>query len=460
MPFEDFDNKLKQAADQHHPSYDENAWAKMEKLLDQHLPDKKDRKNRFILFFLLFLLLGGGAWLFISRPWQQSSNATSGLSQTEVSAKAPSPKNTNPTTVDDQTANAINGEKPAVGDNGDHQNDLTPIDAGNVNDVTGKSANQPRVIQDNSKQVPVKAAKSLKPNNNGTNDVDIAVTNAGKGKRDNQGANDANNTSNAIPPVTGTSNTASKNNQVQTDNITPAVTQPDKLTDTKTEENKENLAKQEANEKKAVANKGGRKKSNYMSFSVSAAPDISSVNFNGSGKFQLLVGAGVGYTFNNKWTIRTGFYTARKVYSANKEQYKPDGGLPNYRYLDNIDADCDVYEIPVNVSYNLSRSNRQSFFVTTGLSSLIMKKEVYRYLYKYPGNPPPTYTYTKTINNENKHYFSVLTLSAGYGRRLNNTFAISAEPYVKLPLTGIGYGNVKLNSAGILFSVNITPFKK
>jgi hypothetical protein len=459
MPFENFDNKLKQAADQHHPSYDENAWAKMEKLLDRHLPDKKDRKNRFILFFLLFLLLGGGAWLFISRPWQQSSNVTT---QTEARAKIPAPNNTNPNTVNDQTATVTNDEKaPVANNNGDHKNDIASVDARNENNVKNKPVDQPG-NQAASRQALVKTTKNSSPKNNASNDVDIAVTNAGKGKRDNQRVNEVDKNASVIPPAANTADPVSKNDRAQMDK-TPVATQADNSTDKKTEESNQSLTRQEANDKKdkkELANRGSKKRGNYISFSVSAAPDISSVNFNGSGKFQLLVGAGVGYTFNNKWTVRTGFYTARKVYSANKEEYKPDGGLPNYRYLDNIDADCDVYEIPVNISYNFSKSSRQSFFVTTGLSSLIMKKEVYRYLYKYPGNPPPTYTYTKTINNENKHYFSVLTLSAGYGRKLNNTFAISAEPYVKLPLTGIGYGNVKLNSAGILVSLNITPFRR
>ncbi|HET6995971.1 MAG TPA: hypothetical protein VFI06_13355 [Chitinophagaceae bacterium] len=459
MPFEDFDNKLKQAADQHHPSYDENAWAKMEKLLDQHLPVKKERKNRFILFFLLFLLIGGGAWLFISTPWQQSSNATSGLNQTEAKTKTPAPNDTNPITSSDQTTPATNSEKEPGRDNlGDHKNDIATVDAGKANNINGRLADKTVIADANVNQVPEKATKSSNPKNEPANQLDIAVTNAGKGKRDTQGANGVDKTSNTIPPAVNTSIPALKNDVAQTDK-TPAAPQPGQSTDKKTEESKEELAKPDANDKKEVAKKIGQKKSNYLSFSVSAAPDISSVSFNGSGKFQLLAGAGVGYTFNNKWTIRTGFYTARKVYSANKEQYKPEGGLPNYRYLENIDADCDVYEIPVNISYNFSKSDRQSFFVTTGLSTLIMKKEVYQYFYKYPGNPPPTYTYTKSIKNENKHYFSVLTLSAGYGRRLNNTFAISAEPYIKLPLTGIGYGNVKLNSAGILFSVNVTPFR-
>jgi hypothetical protein len=33
-----------------------------------------------------------------------------------------------------------------------------------------------------------------------------------------------------------------------------------------------------------------------------------------------------------------------------------------------------------------------------------------------------------------------------------------AEPYIKLPLTGVGYGKVKLNSGGVLFSIGVNPF--
>jgi hypothetical protein len=83
-----------------------------------------------------------------------------------------------------------------------------------------------------------------------------------------------------------------------------------------------------------------------------------------------------------------------------------------------------------------------------------MKKEIYKYEYYYPNNPNPYY-YTKTINNQNKHYFSVLTLSGGYQRRINKTLSFTAEPYVKLPLGGVGYGRVKLSSVGVLFSANI-----
>ena len=41
MQFDKFEHKVKEAAEQHHPNYDETAWAKMEKLLDREMPQKK-----------------------------------------------------------------------------------------------------------------------------------------------------------------------------------------------------------------------------------------------------------------------------------------------------------------------------------------------------------------------------------------------------------------------------------
>ncbi|MBK5273070.1 MAG: hypothetical protein JJE22_18880, partial [Bacteroidia bacterium] len=71
MQSEEFDKKIIEAAEHHHPAYDENAWEKMEKLLDKHLPQKKDDKRRGIFFLLLFLLLGGSiAFLIINKPRQ------------------------------------------------------------------------------------------------------------------------------------------------------------------------------------------------------------------------------------------------------------------------------------------------------------------------------------------------------------------------------------------------------
>ncbi|MFI5187852.1 MAG: hypothetical protein ACHQF0_14060, partial [Chitinophagales bacterium] len=81
------------------------------------------------------------------------------------------------------------------------------------------------------------------------------------------------------------------------------------------------------------------------------------------------------------------------------------------------------------------------------------------YIYTYKSASATTY-YPYQTKNENKHYFSVLNLSAGYKRQVSNSVSISAEPYAEIPLTGIGVGKVHLNSAGILFTIAVKPFKK
>ncbi|MEO6683535.1 MAG: hypothetical protein ABIN48_12005, partial [Ginsengibacter sp.] len=57
MQDEEYDKRIKEAADHYHPAYDDKAWEKMEQLLDQHLPQEK-KKRRIIYFLLPFLLLG------------------------------------------------------------------------------------------------------------------------------------------------------------------------------------------------------------------------------------------------------------------------------------------------------------------------------------------------------------------------------------------------------------------
>ncbi len=93
------------------------------------------------------------------------------------------------------------------------------------------------------------------------------------------------------------------------------------------------------------------------------------------------------------------------------------------------------------------------------MSSYVMKRETYDYYYKYSPSGP-TVNHTRTIYNTNNHYFSVLTLSGGYQRNINKVFSLTAEPYVKLPLGGVGYGKVHLNSTGVLFTVSVKPFQK
>jgi hypothetical protein len=453
MQFENFDNKIRQAADQHHPDYDEKAWAKMEKLLDRELPQDKDRRRIiFLLFF--FLLLGGGAWLVINRPWKQTS-ITSGDKNLQSLPVVDSGKETVKARTGNIPLDKKQKEEPVSAP--DNKSTTIPANTGNdivVKGVTDDQSNHPvTLVGRKTKTTADKKIKASKTNFDKQDQLDILSVNPGKiAGVDKPAGNIA-----SVSPDKRDDLQVKKNiskNDLPADDKTTTVALQNKDNDTK----KNKLAEEpkKADEKSTTGANRSKKRNSFF-FSFSAGPDVSYVGLDNPGKIKLLGGAGIGYTIKDRVTIRTGFYTTHKVYTASKYDYKPSVPVMGYNYLDKIDANCNVYEIPLSLAYSFGKSEKENMFVSAGLSSFIMKKETYDYLFKYPGNPT-LYTYTKTINNENKHYFSVLALSGGYQRRINKILSLSAEPYIKLPLGGVGYGKVKLNSAGILFSANIKPF--
>jgi hypothetical protein len=197
---------------------------------------------------------------------------------------------------------------------------------------------------------------------------------------------------------------------------------------------------------------------NGLSFFVSAGPDISKAQNSKTGKVTMSWGLGVAYTLN-RFTLKTGVFSANKIYWAGPDDYKLSYTPPASLKFMGADANCRVIEIPVKVSYNFAVKDRSNWFAGAGLSSYLMKRE--DYLYEYKSNTTGnSYYHSYETKNENKHYFSVLNLSGGYTYRLNKTFSLSAEPYIEVPLTGIGAGKVHLNSGGVLFTVGVSPFRK
>ena len=461
MQSEKFDDKIRQAADQHHPNYDEKAWTKMEKLLDKELPQKKDRR-RIIFFLLFFLLLGGGMWMFISKPWQQEETASTKKNLQNNSSVVDKRKVPGEIQTENVSNDKEQNNKPATEPT--NKNTLpNDIDINNSNIVKKEdraiNARKNIPVASNSNRSESSSVKSkVKTKRSAISDqdqFDMTVSDPAKGKKTNRPTD--NRTS---PAVNNTHDTEIKAEAGKKQTDEPADTKAvskNKVTEIKAEEKSE--PPKDTDEKTVTQKAKGNnknKKSNSFFFSFSAGPDVSYIGLDNPGRLKLLAGAGIGYSIKNKLTIRTGFYTATKVYTASKYDYKPTVPPPP-TYLEKIDANCRVYEIPLSLAYNFGKSEKQNTFVSAGLSSFIMKKETYDYVYLYPSNPNP-YIYTHKEDNKYKHYFSVLTLSGGYQRRINKVLSLSAEPYIKLPLGGVGYGKVKLKSAGILFSANIKPF--
>jgi len=442
MQSENFDKKIKDSLSQRPPGYDSPDWDKMETLLDKHMPvDKKDRRRIFFILFS-FLLLGGGAFLV----WQNSSSNKKDL------AEVKSPKeNSNPGSIGTNTSQLPTDEADrSASSHSSPKNNVT----------------ETNIIPGNEIQNDAPLAKADKNKKTSTS-INKKTTNS-KQKNPDQTIDEL--VKNTEPERTLIEDlTKSENEPTITEKKEPA-NEPEvekAKTENKPDSYRVNDQKEETKETKPVAiNKTDSKKqksnssfANNFFVSVSAGPDLSKVGDN-TGEVKAVYGAGIGYQISKRFSIRTGFYAARKVYTADPGDYNPPNNFWGYYpNLENIEANCKVYDIPVTVDYTISSNKKQSWFASAGLSSLLMKEETYEYYFK-PNYSPTYITYTKTINNQNKHYFSVLNLSGGYTRIINKNISLQAEPYLKIALDGVGYGKVKLNSGGVLFSAVIKPFAK
>jgi len=81
-----------------------------------------------------------------------------------------------------------------------------------------------------------------------------------------------------------------------------------------------------------------------------------------------------------------------------------------------------------------------------------------KYNYSYDGNYQGPQAYE--VRNQNQHYLGVANVGLEFQHKINEKLSISAKPFMKLPLTGIGYGNSRLSSTGVAVSVNMNLFKK
>lgn len=181
---------------------------------------------------------------------------------------------------------------------------------------------------------------------------------------------------------------------------------------------------------------------------ISAGPDWSSASGEGWGT-GACGGLILDYKVGRKWWVETGIFTEKALYTASPYNYNPPGNVI-YSGLQSIQANCMIFDVPLNVNYVLWNNSTTSVLIGTGISSVIMHHEAYTYNIKT--NSGEWEQYRAEMYNKEHHLFSILNFSAGYEKSWNH-FSFEAAPYVKIPLTGIGYGRVKLLSTGIQFTL-------
>jgi hypothetical protein len=199
---------------------------------------------------------------------------------------------------------------------------------------------------------------------------------------------------------------------------------------------------------------------NYWFFAITAAPDFNGVASVTNSRVALNLGAQIGYNLSDRWKLTTGINYGPKIYQASGTDYWNSAFPRVNNPIQWVNANCKVWDIPLEIGYSFYKKDRSQFYINLGISTYFLRQETYTYNYwaVNKGNAndnastPPNNTFN--LFNKNKNILGVLDFVLDYRYRLNNRSSFGLSPYLKLPLRGVGQGKLDLISFGTTLSIN------
>lgn len=406
------------------------------------IPTKRNNKNRRFFWLLLLLPLGLFSIKYFSTGHENRSKGNTGHAKISALNEA-----TDSTSAGDQQVKTRNQPDKASARAAMPAAHGYPAGNGSLNGLKNKSGLRPSGNVPAKQQIdrPSQVSGSVtKPSatDAGTNPDNGSANNSGTGQdyQSTRPSATGNKTSQPVSAATDSGaaalpNTAGK--PVQTDSAKEA----DKLLT--------------SNQKSKKTKRISTQKEKGIYISILASPDFSMVKFQSVKSMGYGFGLLAGYRFNRHISMETGVYWDKKQYYSDGEYFdKSKTGIPYSVKIKDIYGNCGMFEIPLSFRYDFAFSRKGRFFSTAGLNSYIMKKENY----DYSTNDYPGWSRKVSYNNSSNNLFSILELSAGYEYKLGKIGRIRVEPYLNIPLKGVGIGSMPISSAGLHLGITI-PFR-
>ncbi|WP_121810631.1 hypothetical protein [Mucilaginibacter kameinonensis] len=430
---EDLDNIFKKQLEDpaNHRAFNEDDWDALEQMLDQ------GKKRRGIVYWLplasgiaamLLLFLG---WLFF-KPNTQDSN-TSGQQQAKVKPLTPK---ANPATDGSVV------QHPRVTDS-----------------IKTTSPTNNNVAANSNTDNHLKAGQTvLTPSVVGANHPLTGSNKKGKVGRDTIMSRPSELIANTDPSINPLNNKASieslLTNRALSLDIQPA---PLAVPDFKTNIDRQPVIASASKPDKKITKQGFGYRPQW------AITALASSDVNGTNSFQGKVGSNYGVLLSfgatKKLTITSGVVYSSKPYNTSFANYRTA-----YTFKHDptdVTADCKMLDIPINIGYQVYGNFRNKLSVGTGLSSYLMLHEKYTYNYA-DGTNSAAWPQTYTVPNSKGYLLSIININATYEHKINSKVGVSVQPYMKVPISGVGYSDIKLQSTGVAVGVtyNLNSFRK
>lgn len=211
----------------------------------------------------------------------------------------------------------------------------------------------------------------------------------------------------------------------------------------------ETKANQKKEDKKVIAKLKTQQQQGFYAGAM-ASFDVSTIKLQRINKTGYGFNLMVGYRFSKHVSAESGLgWSLKNYYSIGKYFDIKKTGLSADSKVVYTNGNCNMLEVPVAVKYDFGESKNHSFFTKAGISSYFMKKESYAYRVYHGTNVADAYDATRSYKNSCSDLFSVADFSVGYQLRLNKATTLRVEPYLKVPLRGIGIAKLPITSTGI-----------
>ena len=155
----------------------------------------------------------------------------------------------------------------------------------------------------------------------------------------------------------------------------------------------------------------------------------------------------VGYKFSKIFSIETGISLQSKEYYTTSNDFNKNVLQATGNVLW-VEAENKLIEIPISLKIDLLNKKQHSLFANIGVSSYIVNKEIYEYEQELSGvHTNETVQYKTATSN----FLGAYNFSFGYQYQFKKIGSIRVEPYLSIPLNGVGRSNQPIVSKGIYF---------
>ena len=203
--------------------------------------------------------------------------------------------------------------------------------------------------------------------------------------------------------------------------------------------------------------KSKKKSNNKPYLEMLVGPECNQIKNQGFSTAGLCGGIVVGMFLNKNLSLETGALVSQKKYYSKGTYFSMTelaSSMPAGMELLSLQGKTTVVEIPINLKYNLIKKNKSIFFGTAGLSSYLLTNENNQYLAMVNGNEEKL---TGNYSKYQKYFMASLNFGVGYEYKITKKISLRLDPYLQIPIKGMGIGSMPVTSAGIHLGIS-SPF--